>query len=285
MKARVITAIGFTLIIVAAIILGRPYMLALLGFAMFVSTREMYSALRATGIEPVRWAGYLSCLLVILSGYLSLRAPTELPLSIFALTIGVMAAMVRLVSHGKIAVDSLMATVFPMVYPGVFYMTMIGIATFRNRALFVTAMVMAFFSASVNDVFALFGGMFFGKHKLSPILSPKKTIEGSISGILFSIGFSMLIPSLIRWIFFFDASVQTQIGSLPPLWAFAILGFLCGALSQVGDLTASMVKRHCGIKDFGNLLPGHGGIMDRLDGVLFCGAAIYIFFEIYGLLI
>ena len=63
----------------------------------------------------------------------------------------------------------------------------------------------------------------------------------------------------------------------------ALLGLVAGGLSQIGDLTASMVKRHCGVKDFGTLLPGHGGIMDRLDGVLFCGAVCAIFFRIAGL--
>jgi phosphatidate cytidylyltransferase len=71
--------------------------------------------------------------------------------------------------------------------------------------------------------------------------------------------------------------------NLPPVWTLGILGLVGGMLSQTGDLTASMIKRHCGVKDFGKLLPGHGGIMDRMDGVLFCGAACYIFFKIAGL--
>ena len=70
---------------------------------------------------------------------------------------------------------------------------------------------------------------------------------------------------------------------LPPVWCFIPLGILLSLLSQVGDLTASMIKRHCGIKDFGKLMPGHGGIMDRLDGVLFCGAVCAIFFRLIGL--
>ena len=70
---------------------------------------------------------------------------------------------------------------------------------------------------------------------------------------------------------------------LPPLWAFAILGLVAGALSQVGDLVASLIKRHCGIKDFGTIFPGHGGMMDRMDGILFCGVACYLFFRLAGL--
>ena len=70
---------------------------------------------------------------------------------------------------------------------------------------------------------------------------------------------------------------------LPPLWSFAILGLVAGALSQVGDLVASLIKRHCGIKDYGTIFPGHGGMMDRMDGILFCGVACYLFFRLAGL--
>ena len=66
-------------------------------------------------------------------------------------------------------------------------------------------------------------------------------------------------------------------------WFYALLGLMVGIASQIGDLTASMVKRHCGLKDYGKILPGHGGIMDRMDGVLFSGAVCYIVFRMAGL--
>ena len=69
----------------------------------------------------------------------------------------------------------------------------------------------------------------------------------------------------------------------PRLIAFGVLGLIAGGLSQIGDLVASLVKRHCGIKDFGNIFPGHGGMLDRMDGILFCGVACYVFFKICGL--
>lgn len=284
MKARVITAIGFVVIVLSAILIGSWAMLALLGFAMVISVREMYKAIRNTGIEPVRWAGYLFCALMITSEAISFFTPIGLNTSMIAFVVSVMAAMIRLVSHGRIAVDSLMATMFPMLYPGIFYTVLMNMVSLNNRSFYIAAMVLTFFTASINDVFALFGGMLFGKHKLAPVLSPKKTIEGSISGIIFSVLFSMIIPALLNLVFFWDSAYLATCAQLPPVWAFGILGFCCGVLSQVGDLTASMVKRHCNIKDFGHLLPGHGGIMDRLDGVLFCAAACYIFFEIYRLL-
>lgn len=286
MTARVITAIVFTIIVLGSILLGGWAMIALLSFCMVISTYEMYKAFRNKGIESVCWTGYLFCGMTIIAECLTFyTSAARLNLMLIALLVSLIAAMTRLVSHGQIAVDSLLSTLFPMIYPGLFYIALMNMASMNNRALYAAAMVLTFFTASINDVFALFGGMLFGKHKLAPILSPKKTIEGSISGILFSTAFSMCIPFLLKLVLARDAAFQSTCESLPSIAGFALLGFLCGVMSQIGDLTASMVKRHCGIKDFGYLLPGHGGIMDRLDGVLFCSAACYIFFDVYKLLL
>ena len=283
MIKRVITGACFALLVLAGILLQSWVMLAMLSFAMIVSTVEMYKAIRATGIEPVRWAGYVFCVLIIAAEALSLYLPNSMDLSMIALLVAMMAAMTRLVSRGKIAMESLTATVFPMLYPGLFYIALMELLQFENRAAVTAALLLAFFAASVNDVFALFTGLLFGKHKLAPELSPKKTIEGSIGGLAASTLFSAAVPALLRLIFRSDAAFMASAEALPSVCAFALLGLLAGALSQIGDLTASMVKRHCGVKDFGRLLPGHGGIMDRMDGVLFCGAACYIFFKLSGI--
>jgi len=268
--------------IACILLLGWPT-LALLGLGMLIGTFEMHKALRNAGMKPVRWAGYFFCVLAIAAECTAYAASINLNITIVALLFGTMAAMCHLVFRGKVAVDRLMASIFPMIYPGVFFIAMMELLQLDNRALATAALVMAFFAASINDVFALFAGLLFGKHKLSPELSPKKTIEGSIGGLTFSILFSMAVPALLRLVFAKDAAFIADMAALPPVWAFALLGLLCGGLSQIGDLTASMVKRHCGVKDFGKLLPGHGGIMDRMDGVMFCGAACYLFFNLIGL--
>lgn len=283
MKQRVITGVFFAILILAGIVCRSWVMLALLSAAMIIGTMEVYKALRATGIEPVRWAGYVYCCLTIIAECIAFYAPNRMNLSTIALLLGMMAAMTRLVCRGKIAAESLIATVFPMLYPGIFFMVLMDMLRFENAGVITVALVLAFFTASINDVFALFSGMLFGKHKLSPVLSPKKTIEGAIGGLIAGTLFTMAVPALVRVIFAFNPDVVAGLSVLPPLWSFALLGIIAGIFSQVGDLTASMIKRHCGVKDFGRLLPGHGGIMDRLDGVLFCGAACYVFFKIVGL--
>lgn len=126
--------------------------------------------------------------------------------------------------------------------------------------------LLCFLGPWVTDIFAYFTGYFFGRHKLIPEISPKKTIEGSIGGILFCIGAFLG--------FGFVASTAT--GTVPNYLVLAALGLLVSVLSQIGDLFASLLKREHGIKDYGNIFPGHGGVMDRFDSVLACTPLLFI---------
>lgn len=118
-----------------------------------------------------------------------------------------------------------------------------------------------FISAWATDVFAYFCGMLFGKggkHKLIPDVSPKKTVEGSIGGIVFCIIAMMLFGLLCNTFTEYQSNILM----------FAIGGFLASIVSQIGDLLMSFVKRHYNIKDFSQLFPGHGGVLDRFDSIL-----------------
>ena len=114
-------------------------------------------------------------------------------------------------------------------------------------------------SAFMSDALALFGGMLLGKTKLAPRVSPKKTREGAVSGLVGG----MVGMILYRIFFFLCTEVQLHLG-----WC-VLLGLVGAVLGQLGDLSFSCVKRQCGIKDYGRLLPGHGGVLDRFDSVIF----------------
>lgn len=113
-----------------------------------------------------------------------------------------------------------------------------------------------------TDIMAYFSGYLLGKHKLCPHISPKKTIEGSIGGVLGSV----ILSGLFGWFFLPDLLIHCL-----------VIGVLGGIVSQFGDLTASIFKRKMGIKDYGHLIPGHGGILDRFDSVLFTGPMVYYY--------
>ncbi len=125
---------------------------------------------------------------------------------------------------------------------------------------------LVFISALGSDTFAYFSGYLFGKHKLCPDISPKKTKEGAVGGILGS----MLLSGLFVYYL------------INPDWLIhgLVLGFLGSIAGQMGDLVASMFKRRLGIKDYGNLIPGHGGVLDRIDSILFTAPVVYWYIHI-----
>ena len=132
-----------------------------------------------------------------------------------------------------------------------------------------TACSLAILAPQAADVMAYFGGTLFGKHKLCPSISPKKTVEGS--------AFSLLGGVLMALILY---AIQSVWGGEVQLWPMLSLGLLCGIIGQFGDLFASCIKRAAGIKDFSSVLPGHGGFMDRIDSVVLCAPMVLAFFMI-----
>lgn len=125
----------------------------------------------------------------------------------------------------------------------------------------------AFFSSWISDGAALFAGKAFGKHKLAPSISPKKTVEGAIGGVIGNIVFS----TALYFVFKYKFNLSQYIGIAEIIAGAAVLS----VISVFGDLAASTIKRHHGVKDFGNLLPGHGGVMDRFDSSVFVFAALW----------
>ncbi len=120
--------------------------------------------------------------------------------------------------------------------------------------------VVTLYGPWISDVFAYLCGRWFGRHKLIPSISPKKTVEGMIGGIVFTTLFTVLWGMAVNYFM----SGVTAVSYL----SMAIAGVLVSVMSQIGDLIMSFIKRKYGIKDFGVILPGHGGILDRFDSVL-----------------
>ncbi len=123
-----------------------------------------------------------------------------------------------------------------------------------------------FISSWICDTCAYLTGMAFGKHKLAPVLSPKKSVEGAVGGVLGSAA----VGAVFAAVFLVPATGRTSVIAF-----LAVIGAAGAVISQAGDLAASAIKRDHGIKDYGKIIPGHGGIMDRFDSVLFTAPVIY----------
>lgn len=183
--------------------------------------------------------------------------------------VSVMAVLVALVLGGRSVKDG-MATVFPLAYPGMFYLFLIAITCVPETDTYRFLMIIAFISAVITDSFAYFTGRLIGRHKLAEAISPKKTVEGAVGGAVFG----------ICAVYMFGYFGQAAFGvSIAPYW-YLILGALLTALAQLGDLAASKIKRYFSAKDFGRIMGAHGGAMDRLDSMLFVVPAVYGFYTI-----
>lgn len=130
-------------------------------------------------------------------------------------------------------------------------------------------LIFAYILIWVNDIFAYLTGSAIGRHKLCPRISPKKTIEGSVGGAVFTMLFAYFINRFLLNVFFFD----NLISNVEVL--FLALGIV--VFGTLGDLTESMMKRHAGVKDSGSLIPGHGGILDRFDATFMAMPFVFIY--------
>lgn len=171
----------------------------------------------------------------------------------------VVACLLYLFKIEKRKPEDSMATITGIVYVGFFFYHLAAIGMLDGYSIFVW---MVMITAFVTDTSAYFAGVFFGKHKMTPVISPKKTWEGAAGGVIGTI----IVSGLFGLFFMNDHIVDCM-----------IIGLIGAVISMFGDLTASIFKRKMGIKDYGNLIPGHGGILDRFDSVLFTAPVIYYY--------
>ncbi len=140
-------------------------------------------------------------------------------------------------------------------------------------------LIMGLCGAWLADSGAYFVGTFFGRHKLCPEVSPKKTIEGFVGGIAVT-GLLFMLINFVYAKIFMNVSDHSVAVNYPEV---CLLGMILAVVGTVGDLSASVLKRQCGIKDYGNIMPGHGGLMDRFDSVIFVAPCLYAFIQIFSI--
>ncbi|HBL84887.1 MAG: hypothetical protein A2Y17_06615 [Clostridiales bacterium GWF2_38_85] len=250
MKTRVITAVIALLLFIPVLIFHNTYIFTVvIALLSAVAVYEMCSCIGAK--LPLRIVGVIigtaipvaSDIKIIGELASSIIIHTVLPLTILTVAIIVMCYMLRPVNK------FIPMYITALLYPS----TGFGLIVYYNRFHPYTLIFLMFFIVSwVTDSFAMITGKYFGKHKLCPTLSPKKTIEGSIGGTMATV-IAFLIYGFITDI---------------PVLESVFLGFLLSLASQAGDLLASAIKRIYVIKDYGKIFPGHGGVMDRFDSVI-----------------
>ena len=177
---------------------------------------------------------------------------------------------VMVLTYPKYKVEQILATFF-----GFFYVVVMLSFIYQVRMLPLGAFTvwLIFICSWGSDTSAYCAGMTLGKRKLAPVLSPKKSVEGAIGGVLGAALLGFLYALAINHF----AAVEVGLVS------FAIIGAIGSVISQIGDLAASAFKRYYDIKDYGSLIPGHGGILDRFDSVIFTAPVIFILVNVLGM--
>ena len=195
-------------------------------------------------------------------------------LAVFVVLLFLLAAAVF--SHGKADIRDVSTVLVLWIYTLVGFEGLIYIHDTVAGGIYFY--LLAFVGAWVTDTFAYFTGMLLGRHKLIPDVSPKKTVEGAVGGTVFCtlafVGFGLLYNSL--WV--------AEGGRTVPIVAMAIVGFIVAIVSQIGDLSLSLLKRKYAIKDFGKIFPGHGGVLDRFDSVLAVSIILTVSFVAFSML-
>lgn len=275
MKTRVISAIVMIALGAVLIYLGGVYFGAVIFLASIAGLFEFYRAFKLKGVKPVQILGYLYTLLIPAAVFLNPSNALEVPVNgtnIFpAIQLVIMLILLTLmvVAHKRVtpmdgAVTLLGAYYIPFLFS--FFVLI------RNMEDGLALFIIGILGSVAADTFALFAGLLWGKRKLIPAISPKKTIAGSIGSFVGST-VAMVIYGLILH---YGGLMSQPVSVLH----FAILGLLLGGTSQIGDLSASAIKRYCGIKDFGKLIPGHGGVLDRFDSMLFNVPLVYCYIHL-----
>lgn len=286
MLKRTITGVVLAVVVLACICLQGYLMAGVVSVIALLAMHEMLSCLKKAGKQPVAWVSYLfvavngvlQALVLHRSGgvYQSL-AVTQIVMALCAVI-----GFGCVVAKGRVDMEKAFSTLIPLLYPGMFVSLIFPLNLIGGKMMTMVALGLCFFVPSMNDMFAMLVGVKCGKRKLSPQLSPKKTVEGSVAGIIAAVVFSVLLPLIFVGVMKLIPSARGLVEPLPALWKLALMGIPCGIAAQFGDLAASLIKRQCGVKDFSNIFPGHGGVIDRVDGVLFAAPVVLCFFMIMG---
>jgi len=263
MLVRIISGVIGAIVLICILLAGEAAVSLAVAVASVIALYEMYKSVGAVkNIWMLLYGVILAVMLPFMDGNHS-----GVFLMVVLYTVAMFVTM--LISHETVSVEEMAKTYCLTLYITLFMSCIAYIRGMDDGASLIWAVIIGAFA---SDIFAYFTGVFLGRHKLCPKISPKKTIEGSIGGIVGTALCFVLYGVVLSTFLAFKVSYLQLI----------ILGVIAAAISQLGDLIASVIKRQYGIKDYGNLMPGHGGIMDRCDSLMFVAPVVYIYLTFIG---
>ena len=262
LKKRTISAVAAIPVVIAVIWFGTPWVTILAAGWGMGAAFEFYNLVkRSKGFSPLTYLGVIFVLLYIISPHFEGTPFNIIPVSSVLLTALVMVPLIILLVRNKDKENAF--AIWAWTIAGVLYIGWLlsHYVALRNVADGRDWVFLAIFCTFASDISAYLVGRTIGRHKMAPYISPNKTWEGAAGGVIGSIIISLVVVLIsglsIGW------------------WGAVILGILISIIGQLGDLVKSLFKRNMEVKDSGNVLPGHGGFLDRMDSIAFAGAVVY----------
>ncbi len=261
MKIRIITGLILALVLIPLLFVSANVFYVVLGLITLYAAYEIMRVFRHKHDYSIAWSAYHIIGTGLIYGvfityYLGEITSLFIILMLFLLLV---VSLVWFVFDDRLNTDMLSKS-----WLGMFYVAFGFLAISMVRSLGIDLLIYLLILTMATDMFAYFSGYLFGKHKLAPLISPKKTIEGAIGGTLIAV----LIATM--YVVFSTLFSDVSIGIV------VVTGIIVSFLAQIGDLVASKIKRAHDVKDFSKLLPGHGGVLDRFDSSIFAAMALML---------
>ena len=270
---RILTAVVALPILLFTVWSSSPYYFVILStIAVWLALGEFYSLATKARCKPQVVTGFCAALVVIAS--FVFEEPLLTVAALIAVSIVTLVAAVFRPSELKESLVSVSSTIFGVIYVALLASCLVGVRMISDTR-FATpvshlaskALTMFFAIVILTDTGAYYTGRTIGRHKLAPRISPGKTIEGAIGGFVMA-----AMAGYVSKLTFFPEI---------PLAHCLVLGTIIGIVGQIGDLAESLLKRGSDVKDSGRLLPGHGGMLDRVDSILFSAPLLYFYFRLF----
>ena len=279
MVKRIVTAVVAALFLLLPCLIWSDTWLLPIGVSVFAAIGA-FELIRCTKVHHKLWLTIPLCLMAG-AAPICVRLGTDYndeKIMIYGAMAAVLLFVVYMLMmtvfvYGRVSVPDVCTALVLSLYATVGFASIVYLRDLKNAAgedIGVKLFLLPFIGAWITDIFAYFTGILFGKHKLIPHVSPKKTVEGSIGGAVFCIAAFVLYSVL----FFGEGAEWTQ------HLFFGIIGLVASFVAQIGDLSVSVLKRHYDRKDMGRILPGHGGVMDRFDSIVAVAAVLAVSFSL-----
>ena len=288
---RVLTAAALVPVVLLIVFRAPwPFFVLAISAVVILTLREYLNVTEAYGIKPFRWMTYVVAMLVVLA-FAIYNFPWLVPLflrgvlswfSLWYLLPVIFGVPVVLRKEMRMAVPAAAMSVFGVIYIAAPLGLLIRLRHLPQAEYLI---VFILFSVWGGDIAAYYVGKNIGRHKLAPVVSPNKSWEGAIASVVASVGIALLVFHFregINALFTHEPDAPTLAPDHMGLVEVILLGVITNVAAQFGDLFESALKRGAGVKDSGTLLPGHGGLLDRIDALLFAVPVVWYYAELAG---